>query len=104
MTAMLRYTFVLLLGIALGALGTIYLVRSDAGNILVQGTDVVKDLQRRLAGVEEQRNILSRQLEEIVSRSARMEQAFNDLERKFRGLTDERGTPAAPEQPPAQAP
>jgi hypothetical protein len=105
MTAVLRYLFAMLVGVVLGAGGTIYLIQSDAGNLLVRRTDVVQDLQRRLEGVEEQRNALNRQLEDVVSRSARMEQAFDDLARKFRGLAEERAEPpAAPGQPPAQTP
>jgi hypothetical protein len=105
MTAVLRYLFATLVGVVLGAGGTIYLIQSDAGNLLVRRTDVVQDLQRRLAGMEEQRNALNRQLEDVATRSARMEQAFDDLERKFRGLAEARPEPGAPAgQPPAQAP
>ena len=105
MTAVLRYLFAVLIGVILGAGATVYVIQSDAGNLLVRRTDVVQDLQRRLVGVEEQRNSLNRQLEDVVSRSARMEQAFDDLEKKFRGLTEERAEPhVAPAQPPAQTP
>jgi hypothetical protein len=97
MTAVIRYLFALLLGALLGAAGTIYLIQSDAGNLLVRKTDVVQDLERRLQGMEQQRDQLSRQLEDVVSRAGRMEQAFTELERRFRGLNDDH--PAPPPQP-----
>jgi hypothetical protein len=105
MTAVMRFVFALLLGVVIGAVGTGYLVQSDAGNLLVRRTDVVQDLERRLAGMEEQRNLLNRQLEDVVTRSARMEQAFTDLERKFRTLADDPSAEAErpAEQAPAQA-
>jgi hypothetical protein len=109
MTGVMRFLFALLLGVVLGAAGTVYLIQSDAGNLVVRQTDVVQDLQRRLADVEAQRNQLSRQLEDVVTRASRMEQAFDALEKRFHGLADERtpGTqpPPAPATPPStQAP
>lgn len=104
MTAVLRYLFAVLLGVVLGAGGTIYLIQSDAGNLLVRRTDVVQDLQRRLAGMEEQRNQLGRQLEDVAARSARMEQAFTELERKFQGLAGERAAAADPTPEPVPVP
>jgi len=97
----MQFLFALLLGVLLGAGGTVYLIQSDAGNLLVRRTDVVQDLQRRLDGAEEQRNVLSRQLEDVVTRAGRMEQAFTDLERRFRAMDADRPTgavdrPAAP--------
>jgi hypothetical protein len=96
MRSMMQFLFALLLGVLLGAGGTVYLIQSDAGNLLVRRTDVVQDLQRRLDGAEEQRNQLSRQLEDVVARATRMEQAFGDLERRFRALGEERAGGAAP--------
>jgi hypothetical protein len=96
MRSMMQFLFALLLGVLLGAGGTVYLIQSDAGNLLVRRTDVVQDLQRRLDGAEEQRNQLSRQLEDVVARASRMEQAFGDLERRFRALGEERAGGAAP--------
>jgi hypothetical protein len=98
------FVFALMLGVLLGAGGTIYVIQSDAGNLLVRQTDVVRDLERRLQGVEEQRNQLSRQLEDVVARSARMEQAFGELEKRFRSLGEDRTPAAAPAPPPAQTP
>ena len=97
MTAVIRYLFALMLGALLGAAGTIYLIQSDAGNLLVRRTDVVQDLERRLQGMEQQRDQLSRQLEDVVSRAGRMEQAFTELERRFRSLDEERPAPPAPQ-------
>jgi hypothetical protein len=99
MTSVVRFLFALLLGMVIGAGVTVYLIQSDAGNLLVRRTEVVQDLQRRLDGAEEQRNQLSRQLEDVVSRAGRMEQAFGELERRFRTLSEERGTPPAERTP-----
>jgi len=101
---MMRVLFAFLFGVLVGAGGAIYVVQSDAGNLLVGRTDVVQDLVRRLREMELQRDELNRQLERVVERSGRMEQAFTDLERRFRGMADERPAPSAPAQPPAQAP
>lgn len=90
MTAVIRYLFVLMLGMVLGAGATIYLIQSDAGNLLVRRTDVVQDLERRLHGMEQQRDQLNRQLEDVVARSGRMEQAFTELEHRFRTMNDDR--------------
>jgi hypothetical protein len=93
----MQFLFALMLGVLIGAGGAVYLIQSDAGNLLVRRTEVVQDLQRRLDGAEEQRNQLSRQLEDVVSRAGRMEQAFTELERRFRSLSEERsGTPTPP--------
>ena len=96
MRSVMQFLFALLLGVLLGAGGTVYVIQSDAGNLLVRRTEVVQDLQRRLDGAEEQRNQLSRQLEDVVSRAGRMEQAFGDLERRFRTLGEERAGAAPP--------
>ncbi len=90
MTAVIRYLFALMVGMLLGAGATIYLIESDAGNLLVRRTDVVQDLERRLRGMEQQRDQLSRQLEDVVARSGRMEQSFNELEKRFRSLDEEK--------------
>jgi ABC-type transporter Mla subunit MlaD len=97
MTVVIRYLFALMLGALIGAGGTIYVIQSDAGNLLVRRTDVVQDLERRLRGMEQQRDQLNRQLEDVVARSGRMEQAFDDLEHKFKTLDEER--PAAKASP-----
>ncbi len=99
MRSVMQFLFALLLGVLIGAGGAAYLIQSDAGNLLVRRTEVVQDLQRRLDGAEEQRNQLSRQLEDVVSRAGRMEQAFTELERRFRTLDAERSGGAQP--PPA---
>jgi hypothetical protein len=96
----MQFLFALLLGVLLGAGGTVYLIQSDAGNLLVRRTEVVQDLQRRLDGAEEQRNQLSRQLEDVVARAGRMEQAFTELERRFRSLGDERAAVTPPPSAP----
>ena len=102
MATVMRVLFAFLVGVLVGAGGAVYLVQSDAGNLLVRRTDVVQDLERRLREMELQRDDLNRQLERVVERSGRMEQAFTDLERRFRGLADERLPP--PSAPPPSAP
>ena len=101
MTALIRYLFALLIGVLIGFGAAVWVVQSEAGNVLVRRTDVVQDLERRLLGMEQQRDQLSRQLEDVIARAGRMEQAFSELERRFRSLGDERA-PSAP--PPAPAP
>ena len=96
MTALIRYLFALLLGVLLGFGAAIYLIQSDAGNLLVRRTDVVQDLERRLQGMEQQRDQLSRQLEDVIGRAGRMEQAFTELERRFRSMNDDREPPSPP--------
>src|SRR5258705_824155 len=96
MTVVIKYLFALMLGVLLGAGGTIYVIQSDAGNLLVRRTDVVQDLERRLRGMEQQRDQLNRQLEDVVARAGRMEQAFTELEHRFRGLDEEKGAKAPP--------
>lgn len=107
MTTLMRFLFALMLGVALGFGAAVYVIQSDAGNVLVRRTDVVQDLERRLHGMEQQRDTLARQLEDVVARAGRMEQAFSELERRFRSLDDARPpaagapAPAAPEPSPA---
>ena len=97
MKGVMWFLFALLLGVVIGFGGSVYVVQSEAGNVLVRRTDVVQDLERRLRDMEEQRNQLGRQLEDVAARAARMEQAFGELERRFRGLSaDERAAPVAP--------
>jgi len=97
MTGVMRFLFALMLGVALGFGAAVYVVQSDAGNVLVRRTDVVQDLERRLQGMEQQRDALNRQLEDVIARAGRMEQAFTELERRFRTLDQER--PPAPPPP-----
>lgn len=104
MTGVIRFLFALLLGVLLGAGGTVYVIQSDAGNLLVRRTDVVQDLERRLREMELQRDQLGRQLEDVIARGARMEKAFDALESRFRGLHEERPDERAPAPPPAQTP
>ncbi len=86
MAGVLRFLFALLLGMIIGAGGTGYLIHSGAGDLLIRRTDAVQDLERRLRDVEQQRDQLGRQLDDVVGRAGRMETAFGDLERRFREL------------------
>jgi Tfp pilus assembly protein PilO len=107
MTAVVRYLFALLVGVLVGAGGTVYLVNSGTGDLFVQKTEVVQDLKRRLSEVETQRNQLNKQLEDVVARSERMERQFDELAGRFKGLAEERGAAVPPPsgpQAPAQTP
>jgi hypothetical protein len=102
-----RFLFALLLGFVLGAGVTLWFVQSGGGDLLIRKTDVVQDLERRLRENEEQRNALSRQLEDVLGRASRMEASFGDLERRFRDIVaakdaEEKAAPKpSGEQPPA---
>jgi flavoprotein len=96
MTSVVRYLFALMVGVLLGAGGTVYLVHSGAGDLFVQRTDVVQDLKRRLGEVETQRNQLNKQLEDVVERAQRMERQFSELEGRFKELAEERGAAVPP--------
>jgi hypothetical protein len=79
-------------------------VQSEAGNVLVRKTDVVQDLERRLVGMEQQRDALGGS-----SRTSSAAQGAwrprSELEKKFRAMADERGAGAPPlTVPPATLP
>lgn len=101
-----RFLFALLLGFLLGAGATLWFVQSGGGDLLIRRADVVQDLERRLREVEDQRNALGRQLEDVLARATRMEASFGDLERRFRELDAARGAAekAAPAQPAVEQP
>jgi hypothetical protein len=86
MAGVMRFLFALLLGVLIGAGGMAYLLQSGAGDFFIRRTDAVQDLQRRLADAEKERDQVSRQLDDMATRSTRMEQSFADLERRFRAL------------------
>src|SRR5690349_24882816 len=93
----LRILFALLVGFIAGVGTTVYLLHSDTGVAFLRATEPVQDLERRLHDMEQQRDQLARQLDDVIARSGRMESAFNDLERKFRDLqheVDDRRPPA----------
>jgi hypothetical protein len=64
----------------------LYLIQSGAGDFVIRRTEAVQDLERRLHDVEQQRDQLSRQLDDVIVRAGRMETAFGDLERRFREM------------------
>jgi hypothetical protein len=104
MKGVMWFLFALLLGIVIGFGASVYVVQSEAGNVLVRRTDVVQDLERRLQGMEQQRDALNRQLEDVIGRAGRMEAAFTDLEKKFRAMSEERNAGAPPPSAPATSP
>ena len=94
--AVIRFLFALLFGFILGAGTVIYLVQSGTGDLVIRRAEVVQDLERRLREVEQQRDQLGRQLEDVASRASRMEAAFSELERRFHVVERGAGTPAPP--------
>jgi hypothetical protein len=84
--ALMRFLFALLLGFILGAGTVVWLVSSGTGDLFIQRTAVVQDLERRLHDVELQRDQLGRTLEDMNARSQRMEEAFATLERRYHDL------------------
>jgi hypothetical protein len=86
MMAVMRFLFALLVGFIAGVAGTLYLVSSGTGDLVIRRTEVVQEVERRLHDVESQRDQLSRQLEDVLARAGRMETAFNDMEKRFRDL------------------
>ena len=81
-----RFLFVLLLGFILGVGATLYLIHSGAGDLVIRRTEAVQDLERRLGDVEQQRDSLSRQLDDVIGRAGRMEASFGALEHRFHEL------------------
>jgi hypothetical protein len=96
MVGVLRFLFALLLGVIIGVVGTVYGIQSGASDFIIRRTEPVQDLERRLREVEQQRDSLGRQLDDVAGRAGRMEAAFGELERRFRELEQERA--AAPQQ------
>jgi hypothetical protein len=94
----IRFLFALLLGFLLGAGTTIWLVQSGTGDFMIKRTEVVQDLERKVRDLEQQRDSLTRTLEDVTVRTGRMENAFNELERRFKSLS------ADQEQAPRPAP
>ena len=89
--ALIRFLFALLLGFILGTGSVLYLIHSGAGDFMIRRTEPVQDLERRLRDVEQQRDQLGRQLDDVISRASRMETSFSELERRFAELQRELG-------------
>ena len=89
--ALIRFLFALLLGCILGTGSVLYLIHSGAGDFMIRRTEPVQDLERRLRDVEQQRDQLGRQLDDVISRASRMEASFGELERRFAELQRELG-------------
>lgn len=87
---LMRFLFALLVGFIAGVGTTVYVIHSGAGDFVIRRAEVVQDLERRLRDVEQQRDQLARQLDDVVGRAGRMEAAFGELERRFRDLEHER--------------
>ncbi|TMA46393.1 MAG: hypothetical protein E6J71_01630 [Deltaproteobacteria bacterium] len=81
-----RFLFVLLLGFILGVGATLYLIHSGAGDLVIRRTEAVQDMERRLHDVEQQRDTLSHQLDDVIGRAGRMEASFGALEHRFHEL------------------
>jgi hypothetical protein len=85
----IRFLFALLLGFILGTGTVLYMIHSGAGDFMIRRTEPVQDLERRLRDVEQQRDQLGRQLDDVMARATRMESAFADIERRFHDLQRE---------------
>src|SRR5215813_9780607 len=94
----IRFLFALLLGFVIGAGTTLWLVQSGAGDFMIKRTEVVQDLERKVRDLEQQRDSLTRTLEDVTARTNRMEGAFNDLERRFKSLAAEQEQGGRPPQ------
>jgi len=88
--AVVRFLFALLLGFMLGTGTVLYLIHSGAGDFLIRRTDSMQDMERRLREVEQQRDQLGRQLDDVIGRAGRMETAFGELEKRFHELERDR--------------
>jgi hypothetical protein len=102
----IRFLFALLLGFLVGAGTMLWLVQSGAGDFVIRRTEVVQDMERKVRDLEQQRDSLTRTLEDVATRTERMEKAFNDLEARYRARAAEAPPPPAPPRPapPATAP
>jgi dsDNA-specific endonuclease/ATPase MutS2 len=96
--AVIRFLFALLLGFLVGAGTTIWLVQSGAGDFMIKRTEVVQDLERKVRDLEQQRDSLTRTLEDVTVRTGRMENMFNELERRFKSLSAEQEQGGRPAQ------
>src|SRR5215475_5418650 len=94
----IRFLFALLVGFLAGAGTMLWLVQSGAGDFMIRRAEVVQDMERKVRDLEQQRDSLTRTLEDVAARTERMEKASNDLEARYRGLA------AEPQPPPRQAP
>lgn len=94
MVAFARILLALLLGYLLGVGTALYGLHAGAGDFVIKKTEVVQDIERRLRDSESQRDQLGRQLNDMISRSEKMEKSFTDLERKFQDM--ERTRPNEP--------
>src|SRR5262245_20968411 len=100
--SVIRFLFALLLGFVVGAGTMLWLVQSGAGDFMIRRTEVVQDMERKVRDLEQQRDSLTRTLEDVASRTERMEKLFNDLEAKYRAQAAEQAPP--PRQAPREAP
>jgi len=96
----IRYLFVLMVGLVAGAAGTLYVATSGAGDMVIRRTDIVQDLERRLGEMELQRDQLGRQLEAMEASHAKLEKTFDDLTARFQRLAT--AAESAPPSPPAR--
>jgi hypothetical protein len=105
MRSVLGFVAALLLGFLLGMGATVYLIAwSQAGDFLIRKTEAVQALQRRVDDVEQQRDMLLRQLSDVADRAGRMEKSFNDIEERFRALQSRLAATGQAEAPPSAKP
>ena len=98
--AVIRFLFALLLGFVIGAGTALWLVQSGAGDFMIRRTAVVQDLELKVRDLEQQRDRFTRIFEDLTARTNRMEQTFQDFDRRQREPAAER--PPAPPPAPRQ--
>lgn len=89
MTRVVQFILALLIGYIAGAGSVVYLLHSGAGVAFLRATEPVQDLEHRLRDVETQRDLLTRQLEDVSARASRMESSFTELEKRFHEMERE---------------
>lgn len=95
--AVIRFLFALLLGFVIGTGTALWFVQSGAGDFMIRKTAVVQDLELKVRDLEQQRDRLTRTFEDLTARTNRIEQAFQDIDRRQREPAVER----VPVPPPA---
>ena len=103
--AIIRFLFALLLGFLVGAGTMLWLVQSGAGDFVIRRAEIVQDLERKVSALEQQRDSLTRNLENVATRMERVEGKFNDLTRRYEELNaeQEQGARRAPRDGGAEA-
>jgi len=82
----LRFLFGLLLGAVVGVGGTAYFFSTGGGDYLLASSPRVLHLEEDLRRVGQERELMTKKLEEITALVEKMTGNFTDLERRFQTL------------------